>query len=57
MKETICRASITLRNGKTIYASDYGIKAFCWNSKEKESTKTENPPAREEDSEEAKTAS
>lgn len=34
--ELICRAYITLRNGKRIYARQYGLKAFCFEASPKE---------------------
>ena len=28
--EMVCRPYITLRNGKRIYAANYGLRAFCF---------------------------
>ena len=44
---TICRPYITTRNGKVIYASAYGLRAFCFEADE-EKPKTENPPEKED---------
>lgn len=26
----VCRPRVTLKNGKVLHASDYGLKAFCF---------------------------
>lgn len=42
---TICRAWITLRNGKRLYAKDCGLRAFCWEIDEKKVDETKEPEA------------
>jgi hypothetical protein len=44
MTTLICRPFITLRNGKILYAWEKGLKAFCFNVKEKQKTP---PPIKE----------
>jgi len=47
----ICRPYIRLQDGKTIYARDYGLKAFCFEVTEEEHAaywrkKGKEPPKR-----------
>jgi len=50
MAEIICRPYVTLKNGRKLYASEYGLQAFCFPAslgywerrKQKELAKTAN---------------
>lgn len=39
----ICRAWITLKDGRRLYAKDLGKKAFCWDTDKNRSTKKATP--------------
>lgn len=49
MSVTICRSFITLRNGKILYASACGKKAFCFEVEEKRPKKAKDPSKDESD--------
>ncbi len=48
MTSIICRPFITLRNGKILYASSVGKKAFCFEVDEERPKKAKGSPIKDE---------